>query len=79
MQAKWIDAFLNLLKGRKANCPHCGSSKLDYGYVLFEKGQSVGYGAFWCEDCKHAFNLSRANIKNNKKVLPKLPEELIYA
>ena len=52
---------------------------LDYGYVLFKKGQNVAYGAVWCEDCHHALSLSRASIRNDEKVLPKLPNNLIYA
>ena len=79
MQTKWIQAFLNLLKGNKHYCPHCGSPNLDYGYVLFKKGQNVAYGAVWCEDCHHALNLSRASIRSDEKVLPELPNNLIYA
>ena len=78
MQAKWIEVFLELLRGNKPQCPHCGSTNLDYGYVLFEPDERIGYGALWCKECNHAFSLSRAHVKENDKVLAVLPDNLIY-
>ncbi len=79
MQAKWIETFFDLLKGKEAHCPNCKSANLEYGYVLFEKNKTAGYGAVWCKDCNHALNLSRANVKNEDKVLPELPSNLIFS
>lgn len=78
MTAKWIEAFLNLVSGEKSKCPLCGSPNLEHGYVMLDKTERVGYGAVWCKDCNHAFNLSRAKIDNYDKVLTDLPGNLVY-
>ena len=79
MQAKWIEAFLNLLKHDESRCPYCNGKNLDYGYVLLDDNARIGYGAVWCKDCNHAFSLSRAKVKSSERVLPELPSGLIFA
>ena len=78
---KWLQALLNLVKGEKAKCPHCGSGNIDYGYVILNKEKKSGYGAVWCNDCRHAFNLSRVVVKKKeeeKKVVSDLPKDIVF-
>ena len=78
---KWMQALLSLVKGNKARCPHCGSDNIDYGYVILNKKQKSGYGAVWCNDCRHAFPLSRVAIQNKedeKKIVPDLPKDIVF-
>ncbi|MBR0287732.1 MAG: hypothetical protein IJQ82_02010 [Selenomonadaceae bacterium] len=40
-----------------------------------------GWGAFWCEDCRNAFWLSRVILKDEKareKIVPALPADLKF-
>ena len=76
---KWVYAFAGLGKG-KGRCPHCGSKNLDYGYRRVTPKDDVGYGAVWCKDCQHAFNLSRVELKGKEnKIMDDFPKGLVYA
>ena len=75
---KWLQAVLELSKGNRPPCPNCGKYDLDYGYIMADKKNKMGFGVVWCKGCNHAFSLSRANLANEKKILPELPKNLVY-
>ena len=78
---RWLKVFLGLIKGEKPMCPHCGGVHLDYGYIILNESQRSGYGAVWCNDCHHAFTLSRVQMQNEedeKKVIADLPDNLVF-
>ena len=75
---KWLDAVLELSKGNQPTCPNCGKRNLDYGYMIADKKNQMGFGIVWCKNCNHAFSLSRANLKNETKILNELPKNLVY-
>ena len=78
---KWLKALMNLMSHKKATCPHCGKSNLDYGYVLLNQNKKRGYGAVWCKDCQKALALSRVNLQDEStsdKIMAKLPTGLVY-
>ncbi len=78
MYEKWMKLLPQYISGKSVSCPVCGKNNLEDGYVMLDKRTRVGYGAVWCNDCKHAFNVSRAVLKSDEKVLSELPRNLIY-
>lgn len=68
MNMKWLDNLIKIATDHKAgNCPHCGSSDTDYGFVVVLKEEKMGYGAIWCNNCHRGFHISRT------KILPYMP------
>lgn len=76
---KWVYAFANIGKGT-GTCPNCGSKNLDYGYMRVSPKDDVGFGSVWCNDCQHAFYLSRIELKGKEdKIRKEFPAGLVYA
>ena len=77
----WLKALIGLTEGKNPVCPHCGKNTLDYGYVILNRKLNSGYGAIWCNNCNHAFCLSRIKLNGDEdstKIISKLPEKLIF-
>ncbi len=77
----WLKVVLDLKDGKTPACPDCGGSDVDYGYIVTKPEDTSGYGAIWCNDCRHAFWASRVILKDSearKKIVHSLPEGLIY-
>ena len=55
---KWLHTLSLYAGGKKATCPVCGSENLEHGYVILNTQKRQGYGALWCNNCKHGFHLS---------------------
>lgn len=69
---KWIKNLIMIANEHKAgNCPHCGSSDTDYGFVVVLKKEKMGYGAIWCNNCHRGLHISR------NQVLPDMPIKAI--
>ena len=61
---KWKQNLINIYEYNKVGkCPFCGSENTDFGFVKLNK---IGYGDLWCNDCKHAFHISRV-VWDDKK------------
>ena len=75
----WVKALVGLHDGKTAICPNCNSRSLDYGYIKTSPIDNIGFGAVWCEDCHHAFHISRANVKKNEThIVSELPQNLVF-
>lgn len=67
---KWFYATSELQQGGKhVKCPHCGKETLDYGFIMLNRNTKMGYGLVWCNSCHHGFNLCRARLENEKKLI----------
>lgn len=78
---KMINALVAFSNEREATCPKCGSHKFKIGYIETNKKEQIGFGAFWCEDCRQAVGLCRANLKKaetRNKIVDALPNNLKY-
>ena len=77
----WVKALINLTEEKEGKCPKCGRKNLDYGYVILNQENQSGYGAVWCNDCRHAFCLSRIKLNGNEnenKILKYLHKDLVF-
>ena len=77
---KWIRALAAVQDGMNGVCPNCKGHNLNYGYIELDANNHQGFGAIWCEDCRHAFNLSRVNTDSDKvksRIVEVLPEDLL--
>ena len=77
---RWINTMAAYVGGREATCPVCGGHKFEYGYVEVNKTEHLGWGAFWCEDCRSAFVLSRVLLteETRQKTVSSLPKDLKF-
>lgn len=78
---KWFETFADFVDGVTVTCPNCGSHKLKDNYIELNKIEHIGWGAFWCEDCKEGLVLSRVNLIDEtlrKKIIPILPDDLKF-
>lgn len=74
---KWIDVLNHFgATGNLGKCPNCNLPELHIGIVPLSP--SVGYGAIWCNSCKHAIHLSRVLIKGDTMTINGLPDGLIF-
>ena len=79
MTDKWIAALSAYADGREATCPKCGGHHFKDAYIEVDKKNHTGWGAFWCEDCRNAFALSRVILTSSairKKIVAQLPVDL---
>lgn len=75
---RWADNIISALNtGNAGVCPYCGSANTDFNLEVIIEEEKLGFGTIWCNDCKHAINLSRIRIKNQKPT--KTPKNLIYS
>lgn len=80
-QQKWIYTLCSYLGGHEATCPNCGEHNFKDACVELNPEEHSGFGAFWCEDCRNALMLCRADLSNEhmrKKIVHDLPKDLIY-
>lgn len=57
-------------------CPHCGSDNTEYTANKI-KG-NFGNCVIWCNDCKHAHNISRIEISKYMITDKEVPNGLIF-
>ena len=73
----WLKNIENIAKNNTPGvCTHCGSVKTDYSAIEVSGG--YGYAIIWCNECKHAFNLSRIKITDETNKNKKIPNDLIF-
>ena len=74
---KWLAQLENFAAGKPlGECPVCGSEKLE---AAFTKVQGdMGFGDIWCDNCHHAFHLSRIRITKEMPTGIKAPGTLVY-
>ena len=78
---KLINALGAFSSEREATCPHCGGHNFKIGYIETDKKEQAGFGAFWCEECRQALGLCRANLKSaqmRSKIVDTLPDDLKF-
>ena len=76
---KWLYSLIELQRGEKhVNCPHCGEETLDYGFIVLDKVHKRGFGAIWCNNCRHGYTLCRADLKDEKKLIDEIPAGIVY-
>lgn len=76
---KWFNALIHLEQyGNAGKCPYCKSSNTQFGYASVKRNPQRGYGAVWCEDCKHAISLDRVDMTMVKDKGKPIPLDLIY-
>ncbi len=74
---KWIKNIENIAEnGYPGNCPCCDNTNTDYTVEICNKETQMGYGIVWCNNCKHAFHISR--IKIDKNINKQVPSNLIF-
>ncbi len=81
MKKRTMDKWIKCIKNMTANstpgeCPCCKSKNTDFRYTAV-MNDGYGYCDIWCNDCKHAFHISRIKVPadaENKTV----PDNLIY-
>ena len=70
---KWKQNLINMCKYEKVGkCPFCGSENTDFGFTRLS---DIGFGALWCNDCKHAFHISRVIWGEKESLHEKQPPE----
>lgn len=75
---KWLKNLESIAKNHKSGlCPICGSKETDFGYSIIDPKSRMGYGAVWCNSCRHAFHISRVEVKDEKHI-KEIPHNLIY-
>ena len=74
---KWLKNIENISsKGIVGFCPYCNSENTDYSTTKII--DDMGYLTMWCNDCKHAFNISRLKITPNLENEKRTPSNLIF-
>lgn len=76
-----INALAAFSSGDETTCPYCGGREFRIGYIEMNKKEQVGFGAFWCEQCRSALSLCRANLKGapmRSKIVSELPNDLKF-
>ena len=67
----WTKNMSNIASdGNPCKCPVCGNKNTDYKYSLIDSGW--GYCDIWCNECKHAYHVSRVRVPETipDKILP---------
>ena len=74
---KWLKNIEEIATDNTAGvCPYCKSD--DTEYSAKEVANGFGYAVIWCNQCKHAFNLSRIKIDGNIITNKAIPDDLIF-
>lgn len=74
---KWLKNLENIAqKNYPGKCPYCNSDRTDYNAERIS--EKNGYLVVWCNDCKHAVNLSRVLITDDMNTNKKIPTDLIF-
>lgn len=74
---KWMKNIENLSNSENLGyCPFCNSDRVRFRYVDIDN--EMGFGDIWCDDCKHAYHISRMKKIINYGNAEKLPNNLIY-
>lgn len=73
----WIENLQNIAQTKTSGkCPYCESENTNY--TLIGDVGKIGYGEVWCNDCKHAYHISRIQILEGYRVNKTVPDNLIY-
>lgn len=59
------------------SCPFCNSNDTDASFIVVDNKTRMGFGIIWCNDCKHAFRLSRMKIESDMHE-KKIPSDLKF-
>lgn len=74
---KWIQNIEALTTtGTVGACPYCKSNNTDYNATKITS-DNMGYLIIWCNNCKHAYVLSRMKITPELKTNQLVPNDLI--
>lgn len=74
---RWLKNIENIAeKNAPGKCPFCNSLNTDYSAIRIKN--EYGYCVIWCNDCKHAFNVSRISITEGMNVGKSIPNNLIF-
>lgn len=74
---KWLKNIENIAeKNVPGKCPLCGSLNTDYNATRIHN--EYGHCVIWCNDCKHAFNVSRIKITRDTITNKTIPNDLIF-
>ena len=57
-------------------CPYCQSNDTEYCAKGVKNG--FGYAVIWCNNCKHAYSISRLKINKNTITDKTIPSDLIF-
>ena len=76
---KWLYSLIELQNGEThIQCPYCGTEALDYGFVILNKNDKMGYGAIWCNNCHCGYHICRVDLKNESKIIDEIPKEINF-
>ena len=71
---RWNENLKTIATERQSGiCPYCKSNNTDYGFLIVDEENQMGYGAVWCNNCHRGFHLSRIRIHKDMpiKSIPK--------
>lgn len=57
---KVVESLLDSGSNAPTKCPHCGAATVQHSF--FAGPDLLGWGAVWCETCKHGVHLSRVTF-----------------
>lgn len=74
---KWIKNIESIARtSSPGECPYCKSLETEYSAVPIR--DTRGYIVIWCNKCKKACNISRANISDESIIEKPIPKDLIF-
>lgn len=78
-KVKWLDEMIALCdKTKHVKCPVCGKETLDYGFILVDKEENLGWAAIWCNNCHKGKIVSRCKPMENSKFITDIPHNIDY-
>ena len=76
---KWLKNLESIVnKSNPGICPYCGSKNMDCSFAIVVPEKRLGYGDIWCNECKHAYHISRMEISDTLPTGKEIPKELVY-
>lgn len=74
---KWLKNLEHVAENNTPGiCPHCGSNKTEYTANKIK--EDFGHCIIWCNDCKHAYNISRVQVTEGMIMNKEIPADLIF-
>ncbi len=74
---KWVNNIKTMVEKQENDiCPYCGSADTDFSIQMVDKQKEMGYADIWCNQCNHAFHISRMNVI--EPIEKDIPSNLIY-
>lgn len=67
---KWLSNLENLAVNREVGiCPFCSGNDTDYVFTVVQDSDKAGYADIWCNECNHAFHISRTFVDAGYKAI----------